>query len=113
AAPGSQDLTADVNFTDVAQAGQAAGLELVHFGPERDLTGDALPQLLRACAGREALTKFIGNPVFKLLALGTRASHALRGPLDTPLPLVGREQDVAKSRRHVIADIEQVLRGLR
>jgi SAM-dependent MidA family methyltransferase len=113
AAPGNQDLTADVNFTDLARAGQAAGLKLVHFGPERDVAGEALPQLLRTCAGRESLTKFLGNPLFKVLVLGSRASDALRTPLDTPLPLLGREQDVPKSRRPAISAIEQVLRSLR
>ena len=46
AAPGTQDMTADVNFTDLARAGEQAGLEVVHFGPERDLAGDELPALL-------------------------------------------------------------------
>jgi SAM-dependent MidA family methyltransferase len=111
ASPGSQDLTADVNFTELAYAGEAAGLKLVHFGPERDVTGDALPRLLRDSAGRESLTKFLGNPLFKILVLGTRASDALRGPLDTPLPLLAREQDVPKSRRPAISAIVAKLRG--
>ncbi|MEI9938249.1 MAG: SAM-dependent methyltransferase [Pseudomonadota bacterium] len=111
-APGSQDLTADVNFTDLAQAGQAAGLKLVHFGPERDVTGEALPELLLACAERDSLMRFLGNPVFKVLVLGTRPSAAFRSLLDTPLPLLCREQDVPKSRRHAIAAIEKALKLL-
>ena len=111
AAPGTQDLTADVNFTELASAGESAGLKLVHFGPERDVTGDALPRLLRDSAGRESLTKFLGNPLFKLLVLGTRASDALRGPLDTPLPLLARAQDVPRSRRPTIPAIVANLRG--
>ncbi|HEY3254318.1 MAG TPA: SAM-dependent methyltransferase, partial [Polyangiaceae bacterium] len=112
AAPGTQDLTADVNFTDLAQAGQAAGLKLVHFGPERDVTGDALPELLSARAPRESLRNFLGNPLFKVLVLGTRASDAFRSSLATPLPLLAREQDVPKSRRTAIASIEQALESL-
>jgi SAM-dependent MidA family methyltransferase len=112
AAPGSQDLTADVNFTDLAQAGEAAGLKVVHFGPERDVTGDALPELLSVCAERDSLARFIGNPVFKVLVLGTRPSEAFRSALDSPLPLSCREQDVPRPRRHRIAAIEQVLRSL-
>jgi len=112
AAPGSQDLTADVNFTDFARAGQAAGLEVVHFGPERDVAGDALPQLLLACAERDSLTRFVGNPVFKVLVLGTRPSRAFQSPLASPLPLLCREQDVPKFRRHAIAAIEKSLTSL-
>ena len=37
-------MTADVNFTALAQAGRQAGLQLVHFGPERDVVGDELPR---------------------------------------------------------------------
>jgi len=112
AAPGSQDLTADVNFTDFAQSGIAAGLALVHFGPERDVTGEALPELLLACAERDSLTRFLGNPVFKVLILGTRASEAFRSPLDSPLPLLCREQEVPKAHRHRIPAIEKALSTL-
>ncbi|HET7545224.1 MAG TPA: SAM-dependent methyltransferase, partial [Polyangiaceae bacterium] len=70
ASPGSQDLTADVNFSDLLQAARAVGLSLVHFGPERDICGDARPELLRASAERDALARFLGNPVFKMLLLG-------------------------------------------
>jgi len=112
AAPGSQDLTADVNFTDLALAGEAAGLKVIHFGPERDVTGDALPDVLRSCAERDSLARFVGNPVFKVLVLGTRPSEAFRSALDSPLPLRAREQDVPKSRRHAIAAIERRLLSL-
>jgi SAM-dependent MidA family methyltransferase len=88
ARPGTQDLTADVNFTALARAGQQAGLELVHFGPERDLVGDDLPSLLRAAMERdEGIAEFLGNPVFKVLVLGTRTTDAFTGPLISPLPL--------------------------
>jgi SAM-dependent MidA family methyltransferase len=86
--PGTQDMTADVNFTALARAGLHAGLELVHFGPERDVVGDALPSLLRAATdGDEGIAEFLGNPVFKVLVLGTRATDAFTGPLISPLPL--------------------------
>jgi SAM-dependent MidA family methyltransferase len=110
--PGTQDLTADVNFTDFAQAAEASGLHVVHFGPERDLTGDALPELLRASAARDSLARFLGNPLFKVLLLGRRPSDAFRGGLDSPLPLHYREQDVPKARRSAISAIERALQSL-
>ena len=86
--PGTQDMTTDVNFSALARAGEQAGLQVLHFGPERDLVGDDLPSLIRAAAdGDDAVAEFVGNPVFKVLVLGTRASAAFAGPLPTPLPL--------------------------
>jgi SAM-dependent MidA family methyltransferase len=111
AGPGTQDLTADVSFTDLATAGGEVGLQVIHFGPERDLVGEELPRLLDAAAGDEQLAEFLGNPVFKVLVLGTRPSDAFAGPLLTPLPLHGREQDVPKGRRARIALIQQALTG--
>jgi len=102
AAPGTQDLTADVSFTDLARAGEQAGLRVLHFGPERDVTGADLPDLLRDAADQESLAEFLGNPAFKVLVLGTHESDVFTGPLMTPLPLFGREQDVPKARRHLI-----------
>ena len=109
AAPGTQDMTADVNFTDLARAGGEAGLQVVHFGPERDLVGDDLPDLLRAAAEDEAAVEFLGNPVFKVLVLGKRATSVFTGPLMSPLPLSAREQDVPKARRPLITTIENRL----
>jgi hypothetical protein len=86
--PGTQDMTSDVNFTALARAAQQAGLQFVHFGPERDVVGDDLPSLLRAATdGDESIVEFLGNPVFKVLVLGTRATDAFTGPLLSPLPL--------------------------
>ncbi len=110
AAPGTQDMTADVNFTELAHAGLDAGLKLVLFAPERDVSGDELPELLRAADGHQPFAKFLGNPVFKVLVLGTRTSEAFAGPLSSPLPLSHREQDIPKARRQKIASIEQTLR---
>lgn len=108
-APGTQDMTTDVNFTDLAHAGQQAGLHVLHFGPERDVTGDDLPQLLRAAVDQESVAEFLGNPVFKVLVLGTHPSNIFAGPLMSLLPLLCDEQDVPKSRRHRIPSIQKTL----
>jgi SAM-dependent MidA family methyltransferase len=110
-APGTQDLTADVNFTELARAAESAGLKVIHYGPERDITGDALPELLLRHQQSEALARFLGNPVFKMLVVGTRGSVAFRSPLATPLSLLAREQDVPPSRRAAIAAIQAALSG--
>jgi SAM-dependent MidA family methyltransferase len=110
ALPGSQDMTADVNFTDLAQAGEDAGLRVVHFGPERDLVGADLPALLAEAAEAEAVAEFLGNPVFKVLVLGTRPSDVFAGPLASPLRLSCSARDVAKSRREKIENIARSLR---
>ncbi|HSY40198.1 MAG TPA: SAM-dependent methyltransferase [Polyangia bacterium] len=111
AAPGTQDMTADVNFTDLARAGRQAGLEVLHFGPERDVTADDVAELL-ATADEEPVAMFLGNPLFKVLVLGSRPSDVFAGPLMTSLPLSSREQDVPKSRRAKIATIEKALQQL-
>jgi SAM-dependent MidA family methyltransferase len=116
AAPGTQDMTADVNFTELARAGETAGLVVIHYGPERDLTGDDLAELVEAAApGRDqdpaakSWTDFWGNPVFKVLVLGRRPSNLFAGPLMTPLPLFCREQDVPRARRPTIATLRAAL----
>jgi SAM-dependent MidA family methyltransferase len=111
AAPGTQDLTADVSFTALAQAGRDAGLTVAHYGPERDLVGDDLPALLQAAAaGDDAVAEFLGNPVFKVLVLARRESGLFAGPLMSPLPLAPEGQPLPRSRREKIAAIEQRLR---
>jgi len=67
--PGAQDLTADVNFTDLALAGLQAGLDLHYYGPERALAGPEWPRVL-ASTDQQPLAHFAANPIFKLLALG-------------------------------------------
>ncbi|HEY5451969.1 MAG TPA: hypothetical protein VIQ54_24615, partial [Polyangia bacterium] len=94
---------------DLAAAGRQAGLQVVHFGPERDLVGDELPALVRAAADDEATVEFLGNPVFKVLVLGTRATGVFTGPLMSPLALSARAQDVPKARRPLITAIENRL----
>jgi hypothetical protein len=110
AAPGTQDMTADVNFTDLARAGQQAGLEVLHFGPERDVTADDIVELL-AATDQEPIAMFLGNPLFKVLVLGSRPSDIFAGPLMTSLPLSSGAQDVPKSRRPKIAIIEKALKA--
>jgi SAM-dependent MidA family methyltransferase len=116
AAPGTQDMTADVNFTELARAAETAGLVVVHYGPERDLTGDDLPELVQSAAAcsdqgpaARSWTDFWGNPVFKVLVLGRRPSELFTGPLMTPLPLSCREQDVARTQRPRIASLRAAL----
>jgi SAM-dependent MidA family methyltransferase len=113
AASGTQDMTADVNFSELARAGGDAGLQTVHFGAERDVCGGELAGLVRAAADHDQLASFLGNPVFKVLVLGTRASEAFSAPLSSPLPLSHREHAIAKPRRKKVANIERVLSNLR
>ena len=94
AAPGTQDMTADVNFTELAQAGAAVGLEVVHYSHERDVTGAELPAVLRAAAEDDSLAEFLGNPMFKLLVLGRRPSAIFTGPLMSPAELLCRAQSL-------------------
>jgi len=111
AAPGTQDLTADVNFTDVANAAGDVGLRVIHFGPERDVVGDALLPLLDEAESDDRVAEFLGNPVFKVLVLGKRPSELFAGPLLTSTALHARAQDVPKARRARIPKIERTLAG--
>ena len=105
-------------------AGHDGGRELHRPGPRRPgrrppgdpLRPRARPGRRRAAGGcsrppptDESLAEFLGNPVFKLLVLGTRASDVFAGPLLSPLPLERREQDVPKARRARIASIRDNL----
>jgi SAM-dependent MidA family methyltransferase len=108
-APGTQDMTADVNFTELARAGAAVGLEVIHYGHERDVLGDELPAVLRAAANDESLAEFLGNPMFKLLVLGRRPSAIFRGPLTSPEELFCRPQSLPKARRAQVDAIERIL----
>src|SRR5262249_5123996 len=93
-----------------ARAGQSAGLTTVHYGPERDLMGEDLPTLLASAAtGDESVVEFLGNPVFKVLVLATRASAAFTGSLLSPLPLAREARDLPRSRRDRVPALEQRL----
>jgi len=111
AAPGSQDMTADVNFTDLARAGEAAGLQVLHYGPERDVIGDDLPEVIAAGAVDAGVAEFLGNPVFKVLVLGTRPSALFSGDLLTRLSLFCKEQNVPRARRERIPLLVRRLSG--
>jgi hypothetical protein len=73
------------------------------------VSGDELPELVRAAAEQAPFARFVGNPVFKLLVLGKRTSTEFTGPLSSPLPLTRREQDLPKARRPKVAAIERTL----
>ena len=77
--PGGQDITADVNFTDLALAGERSGLEVCCYGAERVLAGAELPLVL-AATDQAPFATFAGNPVFKVLALGREVLWAPEGP---------------------------------
>jgi SAM-dependent MidA family methyltransferase len=106
-APGAQNLTADVNFTSFARAGEAAGLHVVHYGLERDVTGTELPLALRN-ADQERFATFLGNPAFKVLVQGTTAGTLFPGA-PAPLPLVHGDDRVPEARRALIAAFERNL----
>lgn len=86
ARPGGQDLTADVNFTDLAAAGLEAGLGVDYFGPERAIAGAELPSVL-ASSDQLPLAKFASSSVFKVLALGKGVTYAPVGTGLEPLAL--------------------------
>ncbi len=96
--PGTQDMTADVNFTDLARAGMEAGLCVNHFGPERDIVGEEFPLVL-ASADQRAFAKLLGNSVFKMLVLGTRETRIFSGPSTQRLPLFAHEPATRESSR--------------
>lgn len=77
---GLQDLTADVNFTALALAGERSGLHVVHFGPERDLAGPFLPELLDQRGSRD-MAAFLGSPFFKVLIQSPTSGPIQLGPL--------------------------------
>ena len=82
-------MTADVNFTALARAGPACRPPAGALRA-RSATWSATPcrPLLRAATdGDEGIAEFLGNPVFKVLVLGTRTTDAFTGPLISPLPL--------------------------
>jgi SAM-dependent MidA family methyltransferase len=97
--PGAQDLTSDVNFTEIAASAKKAGFDVLHYGHERDLVGDDLPALARAAAGDPATQEFVGNPVFKSLLLGKGTASVIDDPLVSPLPLSGPRNQIAQRQK--------------
>lgn len=108
--PGTQDMTADVNFTDLAQAARSSGLHVVHFGLESDLVGAELPGLLDR-AEQAPFDDLIGNPAFKVLVTGTHRSNLLAAPLAIPLELTRDSECLASHRRDSVAAIRARLTG--
>lgn len=111
AAPGTQDLTADVNFTALARAGALSGLLVQHFGPERDASGPGLLSLVSG-RGHERVREFLGNPVFKVLVQGKRPTSLFDAPFVTPLALFASEAAVPKARRARIPELRRALEAL-
>jgi SAM-dependent MidA family methyltransferase len=91
--PGLQDITASVDFTAAAHAGQQAGLELLGFATQGNfLAGAGLPALLEARAAgdpnRAAELSQAAKPLlfpeemgerFKVLGLGRNVPEPLKG----------------------------------
>ena len=77
--PAGQDLTSDVNFTDLALAGLSAGLSVAYYGPERTLCGAELGDVLDKSSER-TFARIAGNTAFKLLVLGKGVSYCPDGP---------------------------------
>ncbi len=97
--PGTQDLTTDVNFTELASEARNAGLELLHYGHERDLVGADLPSLARAAEDDPSIAEFVGNPVFKALLLGKGTVNVIDHSLASPLPLNGPRNQPARGHK--------------
>ena len=93
ARPGTQDMTADVNFTALARAGQRGRPPAGPLRPRARRGRRRAAGAARAAADEtNRIAEFLGNPVFKVLVLGTRATDAspARGPLLSPLPALPR-----------------------
>lgn len=108
--PGSQDLTADVNFTDLALAGLGADLELLYYGPERAIAGAELPRVV-ASADQKSFAKFVGNSVFKVLVLGRDATWCPKGEGLDPWPVFSEDVEPEAARR-LASIMEQLTSGL-
>ncbi len=87
-APGEKDITAHVNFTGIALAAQAAGLDVIGYtGQGRFLLNAGLVDLARDAGVREnaAMLKLVNEhemgELFKVIALAPRASSAGWVPL--------------------------------
>lgn len=108
--PGAQDLTADVNFTDLALAGVGAGLTLTYYGPERAITGAELPRVI-ASTDQKPFAKFVGNSVFKVLVLSRDAAWCPQGEGLEPWPILSEEHELEADRRPRVTSIAERLRA--
>ncbi|MBI3480375.1 MAG: SAM-dependent methyltransferase [Nitrosomonadales bacterium] len=91
--PGLQDITAHVNFTDIADCAIDAGLELLGYTNQAfflincgitELLGDTSPENLRDYLPLSAQLQKLTSPaemgeLFKVIALGKRMGGLLRG----------------------------------
>lgn len=91
--PGLQDITAHVNFTDIAECGIDAGLELLGYTNQAfflincgiaELLQDTLPENLRDYLPLSAQLQKLTSPaemgeLFKVIALGKNMPGSLRG----------------------------------
>lgn len=91
--PGLQDITAHVNFTDVAECGIEAGLELMGYTTQAfflincgiaDLLKDTPPENLRDYLPLSAQFQKLTSPaemgeLFKVIALGKKMANPLSG----------------------------------
>ena len=91
--PGLQDITAHVNFTDIAEVGIDAGLELLGYTNQAfflinsgiaDLLKDTSPENLRDYLPLSAQLQKLTSPaemgeLFKVLALGKNRANPLSG----------------------------------
>ncbi|OGS93437.1 MAG: hypothetical protein A2X75_01135 [Gallionellales bacterium GWE2_58_10] len=91
--PGLQDITAHVNFTDIAECGIDAGLELLGYTSQAfflincsiaELLQDTAPENLRDYLPLSAQLQKLTSPaemgeLFKVIALGKRVAGPLRG----------------------------------
>ena len=91
--PGLQDITAHVNFTDIAECGVDAGLELLGYTSQAfflincgiaELLQDTSPENLRDYLPLSAQLQKLTSPaemgeLFKVIALGKKVAGPLRG----------------------------------
>ena len=91
--PGLQDITAHVNFTDIAECGIDAGMELLGYTSQAfflincgiaDLLQDTSPENLRDYLPLSAQLQKLTSPaemgeLFKVIALGKKIATPLRG----------------------------------
>jgi|GEM_PF-857053 len=76
---GLQDLTADVNFSAMARAGESSGLSVLHYGPEHDLASHDLGELVRQGRHLEPhWAAFLGTTHFRILVQGPESKAPWR-----------------------------------
>jgi len=82
---GSQDLTTDVNFSDLARAGEEVGLGVLDYGHESALVGGGLRRVLGADRARFA--PLLDEAGFRILVQGKRVRHAWQAGARSALEL--------------------------